>query len=64
MGDAGLLVRSGDEDALGAALCRFLEDAPLRASLAGRAHARSSAFSWDRAAEETLAVYRRVARLN
>jgi glycosyltransferase involved in cell wall biosynthesis len=64
VGDAGLLVRSGDEEALGAALCRFLDDAPLRASLAGRTHARASAFSWDRAADDTLAVYRRVARVN
>lgn len=64
VGDAGLLVRSGDDEALGAALCRFLDDAALRASLAGRTHARASAFSWDRTADETLAVYRRVARLN
>jgi len=64
VGDAGLLVRSGDEEALGAALCRVLDDAPLRAGLAGRTHSRASAFSWDRAADETLAVYRRVARLD
>ena len=64
VGDAGLLVRSGDEEALGAALCRVLDDAPLRATLAGRTHSRASAFSWDRAADETLAVYRRVARLD
>ena len=35
-----------------------------RATLAGRTHSRASAFSWDRAADETLAVYRRVARLD
>jgi glycosyltransferase involved in cell wall biosynthesis len=62
VGDAGLLVPSGDEDALGAALCRFLADGALRASLAGRAHARAGAFSWDRAADETLAVYRAIAK--
>jgi glycosyltransferase involved in cell wall biosynthesis len=61
VGDAGLLVPSGDEDALGAALSRFLDDDKLRASLRGRARSRATAFSWDRAADETLAVYRRVA---
>jgi glycosyltransferase involved in cell wall biosynthesis len=34
----------------------------VRATLRSRAHARATAFSWDRAADETLAVYRSVAR--
>jgi glycosyltransferase involved in cell wall biosynthesis len=62
VGDAGLLVRSGDEGALGAALGRFLEDESLRSALRARTRSRASAFSWDRAADETLAVYRAVAR--
>lgn len=62
VGDAGLLVPSGDEGALGAALGRFLDDESLRAGLRARARSRASAFSWDRAADETLAVYRLVAR--
>jgi glycosyltransferase involved in cell wall biosynthesis len=62
VGNAGLLVPSGDEDALGTALGRFLDDAALRAALRARARIRANAFSWDRAADETLAVYRRVAR--
>lgn len=62
VGDAGLLVPSGDEGALGAALSRFLDDESLRAGLRARARSRASAFSWDRAAVETLAVYRLVAR--
>jgi glycosyltransferase involved in cell wall biosynthesis len=61
VGDAGLLVPSGDEDALAGALCRLLDDERLGASLAARARPRAAAFSWDRAADETLAVYRRVA---
>jgi glycosyltransferase involved in cell wall biosynthesis len=60
VGDAGLLVASGDDDALAAALSRFLEDDALRASLAARARGRASAFSWDRAADQTLALYRRI----
>jgi len=62
VGDAGLLVPSGDEDALANALGRYLDDEPLRTSLRGRTRARAGAFSWDRAADETLAVYRSVAR--
>ena len=60
--DAGLLVRSGDEASLGDALVRFLADDALREACASRAHARAGTFSWDRAADETLAVYRRIAR--
>ena len=59
--DAGLLVRSGDEASLGDALVRFLADDALREACATRAHARAGMFSWDRAADETLAVYRRIA---
>src|SRR5207253_10395377 len=61
VGDAGLLVRSGDESALAGALCRILDDHALRASLASRARSRAAAFSWDHAAQQTLAVYREVA---
>jgi len=62
VGDAGLLVPSGEEDALANALVRFLEDDAVRSGLRARARPRSRAFSWDRAASETLAVYRNVAR--
>jgi len=62
VGDAGLLVASGDEAALASALGRFLDDDALRAGLRSRARPRASAFSWDRAADETLAVYRKAAR--
>ena len=62
VGDAGLLVPSGDEDALASALDRFLGDAALSAGLRSRTRTRASAFSWDRAADETLAVYRSIAR--
>src|SRR5438128_2794579 len=59
VGDAGLLVRAGDDDALAGALGRMLDDQILQGSLAGRARARAGAFSWDRATDETLAVYRK-----
>jgi glycosyltransferase involved in cell wall biosynthesis len=62
VGDAGLLIPSGDEDSLANALIRFLADDALRSSLRARARPRARLFSWDRAADETLAVYRGVAR--
>ena len=62
VGDAGVLVPSGEEDALANALGRFLDDDALRSGLRARAHPRARMFSWDRAASETLAVYRYVAR--
>jgi glycosyltransferase involved in cell wall biosynthesis len=60
VGDAGLLVPSGDEAALGHALGRFLDDGSLRETLRARARLRAGSFSWDRAADQTLAVYRGV----
>ena len=58
--DAGLLVEPGP-DTLGDALVRFLEDPALAVSLRARAPDRAAAFSWDRAAAETIAVYRTLA---
>ena len=62
VGDAGLLVPSGEEGALASALGRFLDDDALRSGLRARARPRARIFSWDRAASETLAVYRNIAR--
>lgn len=41
---------------------RLATDSTYRADLAGRASRRGAAFSWDRTAAETVAVYRSVAR--
>ena len=60
VGDAGLLVEPGP-DTLGDALVRLLGDPALAVSLRARARQRSQAFSWDRAAAETIAVYRSLA---
>jgi glycosyltransferase involved in cell wall biosynthesis len=56
LGDAALLVRTGDEAALGVALRRIAENTTLRAELAARARARAAAFTWERAASEAHAV--------
>jgi glycosyltransferase involved in cell wall biosynthesis len=60
-GDAALYFEPRDVDGLTAQLTRVLGDATLRAELARRGRERAAAFRWDRAAAETLAVFRRVA---
>jgi glycosyltransferase involved in cell wall biosynthesis len=58
VGDAGVLVDSERPDDLGEALLAYLGDDGLRARLRSLTRARASLFSWDRAARDTLAVYR------
>jgi glycosyltransferase involved in cell wall biosynthesis len=61
VGDAALIVDPNDTEALTVALWRLLTDPDLRATLRAKGLARAANFSWRRAAEETMAVYRRVA---
>jgi glycosyltransferase involved in cell wall biosynthesis len=63
LGDAGLLVDPLDVDALAEALTRLLRDAELRRELSAKGLARAGRLTWERAAQETLTVYRRVAVL-
>ena len=56
-GDAALLVSPTDVEAIADGLTRLLDDAALRADLAARGLRRAAAFSWERCARETLAVY-------
>jgi glycosyltransferase involved in cell wall biosynthesis len=57
-GDAALLADPTDSAALADGLARLAADAGLRAELRARGLARAAAFTWDRCAEETLAVLR------
>lgn len=59
VGEAGLLVPADDVAALTGALARVLTEPALRAELIRRGFERAGQFSWDTAARETLAVYRR-----
>jgi glycosyltransferase involved in cell wall biosynthesis len=61
VGDAGLLVDPLDVDAIAGALGRLADDPALRAELAARGRARAAAFTWERAARETLAQLRAAA---
>jgi glycosyltransferase involved in cell wall biosynthesis len=58
-GDATLLFDPGDPAAIRAALERLLGDAALRERLRAAGLARAAAFSWERTAAETAAVYER-----
>jgi glycosyltransferase involved in cell wall biosynthesis len=59
VGDAAALVDPNSDEALAVALHRVLTDDALSTSLRAKGLARAKTFSWERAAEETLAVYRR-----
>lgn len=58
VGDAGILVGDGPA-ALSRALCRLLDDAPLRQHLRDKGLKRASQFTWEAVGRETVAVYRR-----
>ncbi len=58
-GDAGLALPPDDEYAWRDALRQALDDDAWRATMRERSLARAPQFAWDRAARETLAVYRK-----
>ena len=62
-GDAGILFDPTDEHAIAAALKSVLLDSDRRARLERLGLVRASQFTWRKAAEETLEVYRQVAGL-
>jgi glycosyltransferase involved in cell wall biosynthesis len=62
VGDAALLIAPDDEPGWTQALWRLLADDRLRADLHRRGIERARQFSYERVAQETLAVYRRVVR--
>lgn len=62
VGDAGLLVDPGDVEGWTVALHRVLTDNELHAEMSAKSLKRAAKFSWERAARETLDVYRKVAK--
>jgi glycosyltransferase involved in cell wall biosynthesis len=60
VGDAALTFDPTNIDTIADALCRLLADGELRAELRMRGLRRAAQFSWERTAQETLAVYRQV----
>jgi len=61
VGDAGIVVRSESAEDLAEAIAAVATDAEKRRSLGRAALERSRAFSWRKTAEQTLALYERVA---
>jgi len=62
VGDAGLLVAPTDVPEIAGAINRVLTDQELAQELSVLGLARSSVFSWYKAAQETIAVYEKVAK--
>ncbi len=61
VGDAGLLVDPGDAEAFADAMAQVLVDEELRATLIKGGYERCQGFTWARAAEACLRLYRQVA---
>jgi glycosyltransferase involved in cell wall biosynthesis len=61
VGDAAMLIDPQHDEEITVALWRVLTDAALRESLRAKGLQRAAAFSWRRAAEQTMAVYSKVA---
>jgi glycosyltransferase involved in cell wall biosynthesis len=59
-GDAALLVDPTNPEAVAEAMVRVLHDQTLRASLREKGFQRARQFTWEQAAQKTLAVYRAV----
>lgn len=63
-GDAALLMDPDDTESIADGITRILSDSKLREQLSCKGLERSSLFSWDRCARETLAVLEKVASPN
>jgi glycosyltransferase involved in cell wall biosynthesis len=62
VGDAALLVNPKNEEEICSAMKRLLFDKELRENMIKRGFERVKLFSWEKAAKETLEVYKRVAK--
>lgn len=61
VGDAGLVVTAGSEDAISQAICQLFDDPALRQQLAHAARQRiENTFSWSLAAEQFIRYYRQM----
>lgn len=58
LGNAGLTFEPRDSEQIASATLRLLSDSRLAADFRRRGPARAATFSWERAASETVAVYR------
>jgi glycosyltransferase involved in cell wall biosynthesis len=61
-GDAALLVNPESGEELAEAMVRVLRDASLRETLRAKGFERARQFTWERAAKQTVAVYKQVCK--
>jgi len=62
--NTGVLVEPGDPEGLAKAIHRLADDATLRRGMGDRARQRAAdLFSWDRIANETVAIYQQCSEL-
>jgi glycosyltransferase involved in cell wall biosynthesis len=59
-GDAAVLINPEDAEELADAITQVLDDDSLQADLRARGFERAKQFTWQRAAQQTLAVYREI----
>lgn len=59
-GDAAVYFDPRDTEDMASKIARVAHDEALRGDMAARGRVRAAGFSWERAARETLAIYRRV----
>jgi glycosyltransferase involved in cell wall biosynthesis len=59
VGDAALLINPEHDEEITVALWRLLTDQPLWEELRAKGLQRAAAFSWERTAQQTMAVYRK-----
>ena len=60
VGQAASFFEAGNNESLGAAIERVIDDSALRSELIQRGRARLKLFSWERCAKETLETYQKV----
>jgi glycosyltransferase involved in cell wall biosynthesis len=59
-GEAAIMVKPEDVDAIAGGLERLLSNAKLREKMGQEGKRRAATFTWDRAADQTLAILRRI----
>jgi glycosyltransferase involved in cell wall biosynthesis len=59
-GEAAYYVEPGDPSSIAEGICKVLEDSEMRKALISKGIEQAGAFSWERTAGETLAVFREV----
>jgi len=64
LGDTGLLINPHDDEALSQVIQNLIMDTDLRHQLSQKALARSSSFTWEKCAKQTVDVYRQALKGN